>query len=450
MRVLIVGAGVVGSNLAQQFSSEGHDVAVVDRNPELIRKLTEKLDVMALAGDGASLAVLKEAGVERAEMVVAVTESDPVNLVICATAGRFPVAQKIARVRSEEIAKDPEDFYRKTFSVDQMINPETFIADSLSEMVRIPGCIDVAHFQTGHVMLCGFAAEAGVPLTESTIRECREAHPEAKYVIVAVSRRGDLFIPRGDDRLRAGDKVYVILPQEDVAAFSPLVTRAELQGDHRIVLVAGSPEAQRLAAALEAHGHKISVIERDEHRARCEAENLARGIVYHGEATDLDLLREAGTDRADFFIAAGPDEESNLFSALLAKRQGAKRTVVFTNEAEHLPVLYSIGIDVVINPRLATAGAILHLVRRGDILQAAKLGHSDAEAIQFEVPAGARAVGTPLMELDIPREAILGAVVRGEAVLIPDGHTVLEPGDRVVVFTRPAAVGAVERLFAAA
>jgi trk system potassium uptake protein TrkA len=450
MRVLIVGAGVVGSNLAQQFSSEGHDVAVVDRNPELIRKLTEKLDVMALTGDGASLEVLKEAGVERSEMVVAVTESDPVNLVICATAGRFPVKQKIARVRSEEIATDPEDFYRKTFSVDQMINPETFIAESLSEMVRIPSCIDVAHFEKGNVMLCGFAADGDVPLTETTIQECRAQHIEVPYLIVAVSRRGDLFIPRGADHIEAGDKVYVILPRDEVERFAPLVSTAGVQKEHRIVLVAGSPESQRLAAALEAHGHQISVIERDEHRAISEAENLSRGIVYHGEATDLDLLREAGTERADFFIAAGPDEESNLFSALLAKRQGARRTVVFTNEAAHLPVLHSIGIDVVINPRLATAGAILHLVRRGDILQAAKLGHSDAEALQYEVPAGAPVVGKPLMELDIPRMAILGAVVRGEEVRIPDGHTVLEPGDRVVVFTLPEAVGAVERLFAAA
>lgn len=450
MRVLIVGAGIVGSNLAHQFSSEGHDVAVVDRNPELIRKLTEKLDVMALSGDGASLAVLKEAGVERAEMVVAVTESDPVNLVICATAGRFPVAQKIARVRSEEIAADPEDFYRNTFSVDQMINPETFIADSLSEMVRIPGCVDVAHFEKGDVMLCGFAADEGVPLTQGSIQECRAAHPEIPYLIVAVSRRGDLFIPRGADHIETGDKVYVILPRHDVIRFSPLITRDQVQGDHRIVMVAGSAESQRLAAALEDHGHQISVIEGDAHRARSEADKLSRAIVYHGEATDLDLLLEAGTDRADFFIAAGPDEESNLFSALLAKRQGARRTVVFTNEADHLPVLYSIGIDVVINPRLATAGAILHLVRRGDILQAAKLGHSDAEAIQYEVPAGAPVVGKPLMELQIPREAIVGTVICGDEVRIPDGHTVLEPGDRVVVFTLPSAVGAVERLFAAA
>lgn len=448
MRVLIVGAGVVGTNLAAQLSSEGHDVAVVDRDPAVIERLTEKADVMALAGDGSALSVLKAAGLEGAEMVVGVTESDAVNMLVCATAGRFGVGQKIARVRNREFVDDAEDFYRETFAIDQLINPEEFIADSLSQMIRIPGCVDVARFDAGDVLLGGFAVDPGAALAECPIEEIRRRHGGARFLIVAVSRAGRLFIPRGRDQIAAGDKVYVVVPRPDLERFVPLVTRGEFRDMHRVVMAGGSPESLRLARALEDHGHKVALIERDPARARAAAECLAGSIVYQGRATDLDLLREAGADQADFFVAAGPEDESNLYAALLAKREGARRAVVFTREAEHLPLLYSIGLDVVINPRLATAGAILHLVRRGKILQAAKLGHSDAEAIQFEVPARAAVAGRPLRELTLPAEAIVGAVQRDGEVSIPGGDTTLAPGDRVVVFTLPAAVPGVERLFA--
>lgn len=449
MRVLVVGAGVVGSDLARQFAREGHDVVVVDRDHRLIRQLTERLDVMALAGDGTRLSVLREAGVEDADLVVAVTPTDSINLVICATAGRFDVAQKIARVRCEEIARDPEDFYRRTFSVDRMINPTGFIADRLADIARIPGCVDVAHFVQGDVMLCGFLVDAGTPLTTGSLSESRARHAGLRYLVVALERRGELVIPRGPDRPEAGDKAYVILPRAEVERFAPLVSRARPSRDPRVVLVAGSSESERLATALEARGLQVAVIERDRRRARREAEALRHGTVFEGEATDLDLLDEARVDRADLFLAAGSDEESNLFAAMLARREGARRTAVFTLETEHLGVLHSIGIDVVINPRLETAGAILHLVRRGSILQVARLGHTQAEAIEYELPAGAAALGRPLRDQTFPRGAIVAAVSRGAEVRIADGDTVLEPGDRAVVFALPAVLPSLERLFAA-
>lgn len=447
MRVLIVGAGVVGANLARQLSLEGNDVAVVDRDLALIEKITEKLDVYALHGDGARPSALREAGVERSDMVVAVTDSDAVNMLVCASASRYGVTQKIARVRDQEFVDDDEGFYKETFHVDQLINPEAYIAASLSAMVRIPSCVEVAEFDRGDVLLCGFAVAEDVPLAACTIQESRRAHADRNFLVVAVSRDGALFLPRGDDRLAPGDKAYVILPQTELEDFLPLIAAGEVRSGRRIVLVSGSPESQRLALSLEDHGHEVAVIEQDATRARVASERLRAGVVYRGEATDLDALAEAGAGDADFFVAAGPEDESNLLSALLAKRQGARRTVVFTREAEHLPVLNSIGLDVVINPRLATVGAILHRIRRGRILKAAKLANSDAEALQFEVPAGAPVVGTPLKDLDIPREALVGAVHRGDDVRIADGATVLEAGDRVVVFTLPAAVGRVERLF---
>lgn len=448
MRVLIVGAGVVGSNLAHQLSGESNDVVVVDRNPELINRISEKFDVIALAGDGTCPAVLREAGIERCQMVIAVTESDAVNMVVCASANRFGVDRKIARVRNKEFVEDAEDFYRESFHIDQLINPEGFIADSLSTMVDIPACVEATEFDGGEVLLAGFTVDQDVPLTRCTIQESRQAYHDIPFLIVAVSHRWRLIIPRGNDRVEAGDTVYVILPRKHLQSFVPLVTHDEVREDSRIVIVAGAPESLRLAQSLEASGHQVAVIESDPARARMASETLVDSPVYLGEPTDLELLREAGTAEADFFIAAAKEDESNLFTALLAKRKGAKRTVVFTREAEHLPVLRTIGLDVVINPRLATAGAILHLVRRGHILQAAKIGHSEAEALQFEVPEGAPVLGRALSRCSIPRDAILGAVHRGEEVVIPDGQTVLEVGDRVIVFTLPEAVGQLEKLFA--
>ena len=441
MQILIVGAGVVGSNLAQQLSVEGHDIAVVEEDPGIVRRLTDRLDVYALQGDGGTPSVLEQAGIKEAKMVIAVTTSDTLNMTVCLLAHNYGVAKKIARVRNPEYAS-----LRETFHIDSMINPEALVVETIIKLVEVPGTTEVADFADGRLLLRNFDISGECPIAGKYLHELKPLMEASPLLVVGLSRGEEFIIPSGKDRIYAGDGILVLLPKESLPKFLSLmgldetpVKKAVLYGAGRL----GIAVARRLEGVLE----KVVLIESDEEMSAAASAALFETLVLKGRATDLDLLWEADIQTADFFLALGPDDESNVMSSLLAKKHGAKRAIVMTQQPDYVPILDSIGLDIIINTRLATVSAILTYLRKGRILSVVKFHEREGEAIELQAMPHSGAVGKPLKDLRIPQGAIVGAVFRDGEVTIPDGETVIEANQRVIVFALPEAIPKVENLF---
>lgn len=441
MRILIVGAGVVGSNLASQLSLEGHDIAVIDQKSEVVRRLSERLDVYAIQGDGGSPSVLEQAGVRESQMVIAVTESDTLNMTVCLLAHKGGVTTKIARVRNAEYAS-----LRDAFHIDRMINPEELVVESILKLVEVPGTTEVADFADGRLLLRAFEVQGDSPMTGKYLHEIKPLMEESPFLVVGISRGEDFLIPSGKDRFYAGDRILVLLPKGSLQKFLPLLNldsrppeKAVLYGAGRL----GISVARRLEGVLD----KVVLIEPDEGRAAAASAALFQSLVLRGAATDLDLLWEADIQTADYFLALGGDDESNVMSSLLAKKHGAKRAIVLTQQPDYVPILDSIGLDIIINPRLVTVSAILRHLRRGKIISVVKFHEREGEAIELVAMPNSGSIGKPLKNLKIPKGAIVGAVFRDGEVAIPDGETVIEANQRLIVFALPEAIPKVENLF---
>jgi len=411
--------------------------------------------------------VLRRAGIETADMVIAVTSIDTTNIVVCVLAERYGVKYKVARVRNREyrdlaelrnlrlpdaeresqakaIAAGPSAL---TGLVDMIINPEDIIIDNLRQFIFSPGAIEVADFASGEIQLRKFPVREGTPIAGKKIKELAVYTQAEPFLLVAIDRGDETIVPSGDDEVRPGDLVTIIMP-DGVLPFVLQLVGHTIDETKKVVIAGSSGISIQLAQALEEDIGDIRFI--GENRELCDraTEVLRRTTVLNGKTTDDDIQAEAGMEAADYFIAMTDSDEHNLLSCLLARRNGAKRVAMLVHEVNYLRVLEQIGIDIAINSRLLTMGAILRYVRRGKILSIAKFHGDRAEAIEMEVEEHARICGKPLSEIRIPRGAILGAVQRGEEILLPSGQTRIQPGDKVIVFTLTSAVPKVEHLFA--
>jgi len=449
MKILIAGAGIVGSNLAQQLSMEGHEVSLVDNDPEVLRPLTDRLDVLTVQGSASSPSTLKRARIDSAEMVIAVTQSDEVNMVVCALAAAKGVPVKIARVRNEELSGDDPLFDPKDFGIDKAINPEKIAVDYIIKYIDTPGATDVADFAGGRVLMRGFMVTENMPIANRRLIDLREMEAGRGVLIVGIYREGTLSIPnKGDVVIRPGDNIFAVMASESLEPFLTLLNKR--RGETRKLVIYGATlTGTSLAASMEEHVDNIVIIESDPIRARLASQKLADTLVLQGEGTDLDILREAGVATADYFAAVSEDNEDNLMASLLAKKEGTRRAIVLTTEPRYIPVLKSIGLEVVINPRLITAGIILQHVRKGRVLSAIPIRDSEAEVLELEATAGTKGVGRPLHKVykRFVGGSIVGAIMRDGELRIPDGNSVIEPGDNVIVFALPDAISDVEHLF---
>jgi len=448
MDILIVGAGVVGSNLAEELSVAGHNVSIVDRDPALLRRIADRMDVLTVAGNAGKPSVLKRAGIEDAEMVIAVTNIDEVNLVICMLASKFAVRHKIARIRNEEYAGRYRTLEPVELGIDRIINPESVITNTLTRILDIPGSSDVAVFGDGQVLLVSFDIGEDAPLAGKRLAELREAAQMDSFLVAAIFRDEVPLIPMGDDQILAGDHIAVLVNADTLPLVLPLIQR-RVQPVQRVVIYGADLIGLNLAATLETTLDKVALIEPDEQLAHDAAMSLKGTLVLQGEATDPELLREADIANCDFFMAMSGDDQSNLLSALIARRHNAKRVAVLAQDPEYLPVLRSIGMDVVVNPRLVTVGEILQYIRKGPVHTATRLNESEAEVMELEAVPGSRVVKAPLKKLAFPNGVIVGAVVRSGEVTIPDGNFQIQPGDAVVVFALPQAIKGTMKLFSA-
>ncbi len=446
MKILIVGAGAVGFNLARQLSSEGHDISLVEKDPHAARRISEKLDVLLITGSGSTPSVLESARVKEAEVVLAVTDSDEANLSVCLLAHWYGVSKKIARLRNEEYTKTGF-FKQHQFFIDHIVNPDFITVDSIMKVIETPGANYVADFAEANILFRGFHVPPDAPIVGRKLQELKEFGSTDSFLIVAVKRKDEMFIPLGQTQVEPEDTVFLLVARAGLPFLLPIVNRRAME-TQRVIIYGASRVGVQLAQLLEKRVKMVVLVEPDEDKAQLAASRLTEATILHGQATETEILKEVTSEHVDFFVGAADDEESNILSCLLAKKQYAKKTIVITKDPDYVPIFGSIGMDVVINPRLFTVSSILQHIIRGPILSMVKLfDKSEAEAIEMEIEKESKMANKPLKQIHFPKGSILGTIIRKGEMILPHGDFVVFPGDRAIVFTMPHVREKVQSLF---
>jgi trk system potassium uptake protein len=451
LKILILGAGQVGRTAAQHLSrEEANEVTVVDLNEDTLRDLQDRSDVRTVAGNAALPSVLEAAGAAEAEVIVALTSSDEVNIVACQVAFTlFRTPTKIARIRAVEYAARDKLFGTDGLSVDVIISPEQLVTEHVERLIRYPGTLQVLDFADGKVRLVGVRARRGGLLVGHSLRDLPQHLPKMQVRVVAIYRDGRSVAPEGETVIAEGDEVFFLAARDDIQrVMAELRNRDEPV--RRVVIAGGGNIGFRLARQLEQH-NQVKLIERDARRARKISELLENTIVLHGDAADEELLIEENIDSADVFAAMTNSEEANILSSMLAKRLGAHKVIALINRPSYAELVESGSIDIAISPQTVTIGALLSHVRRGDVVRVHALKRGAAEALEAVVHGEekrSRMVGRTVGEIQLPEGAIIGAVVRGDEVVMAHHDTPVLSGDHVILFLADRRhLDAVERLF---
>ncbi|MEM9809965.1 MAG: Trk system potassium transporter TrkA [Pseudomonadota bacterium] len=450
MRVIICGAGRVGTGIAARLAQEDANVTVIDHSPELIRSITERLDVRGVIGSGSYPDVLVEAGAREADMLIAVTHSDEVNIVASQIAHSiFNIPTKIARIRARAYLQTryADVFSRDNIPIDVIISPEREVAAAVLQRLTTPAAFDVKSFADDRVWAIGLKLREDSPILATPLRQVRELFPDLKITVLGVHREESFFRAGPDDQLEEGDEIFFVADRQ-------WINRAiDIMGEHknqarRIVIVGGGNIGLDVASELEKVGRmKIRLVEMKEERAAYVAERLDRTIVLNGSGLDPDVLGEAGITEAETLVALTDSDQTNLLSGVIAKQEGARSALILTNEPEYGALSDAMGIDRFIDPRATTISTILQHVRRGRIKSVYSILNGQAEIVEAVALETSSLVGTPLGKANLPNDIVLGAIVRGAEVILPDKDTIVEAGDRVVLLAMRDAVREVEAMF---
>ena len=446
MKVIIVGAGEVGYHIADRLAKEKHDVTVVERDLEKEPFLKTKLNAMVINGNGANADVLEAAGIAQADLFIAVTDLDEVNLVACMLANEYKVPHITARIKSLEYSKPGWKRNAAKLGIDLLINPQDVVADEICNIVAHSAATEAAEFADGRVVFLGYPIGVDSPLAGITLKELGGLRGIYRLVVTAIQRKHETVIPRGDDVIERGDTVYFVCNRRDLGSINYLFG-LETQQTKTIFILGAGRVGTAVARRLAALNYRVKVIDRNAKHCQQLAQTLDDVLVLNTDGTDVDTLKNEGIADCDVFIGATQDEQANILCSLLAKSYGAKRGIALVNQPQFVTLAPDLGVDACISPRVATASAILKYVRRGEVLNVATVEQSDAEVLELMLPAESDVTGRPLHSIKVPAGSIIGAIVRGEKVIIPGGDDHLEPDDRVIVFTLPEAVGRVEEFF---
>ncbi len=422
--------------MANALVSEANDITVVDQNDALLQELQNRLDLGTVQGHAGQPDVLRKAGAEDADMILAVTNSDETNMVACQVAYTlFHTPTKIARVRAQGYLDNPQLFEPGAFPVDVLISPEQLVTDYILKLIEFPGALQVLDFADSRVRLVAVKAYHGGPLVGHALSTLYEHMPEVEARVAAIYREGEVIQPKGDTVIKAEDEVFFIAAAENIR--SVMSELRKLESPYKRIIIAGAGNiGRRLASSLESK-YRVKLIERNPTRARGIAERLDMAIVLHGDAADEDLLLEENIENTDVFCAVTNDDEANILSAMLAKRLGAKRVMSLINRPAYVDLVQSGTIDIAISPQQATIGTLLTRVRRGDVVQVHSLRRGAAEAIEAVAHGdrnSSKVVGRAIEEIKLPKGTTIGAVVRGEQVLIAHHDTMIESEDHVILF----------------
>jgi trk system potassium uptake protein TrkA len=450
MKIVILGAGQVGSTVAESLVSERNDITVVDLDMQRLRALQDRLDLRTVTGSGAHPSVLKQAGIEDADLLIAVTQSDDTNLVACRLAARlFNVPRRIARLRATDYLANEKVIGEDGFDIDLAICPEQVLTDYIVKLVEFPEALQVLDFADGKVSLVAVRAFAGGPLVGHPLKDLRGHMPNIDTRIVAIFRGDRSIVPDGNTVVEADDEVFCLAASGHIREVMRELRRMD-RPVKRVMIAGGGNIGLRLAFALE-KDYSVRVIERDKRRCEVLGARLGSTLVLNGDATDEALLEDESIAEMDVFAAVTNDDENNIMSSLLAKRMGARRVVALINRRSYVDLLQAGQIDIAISPAQATIGTLLAHVRRGDVVAVHSLRRGAAEAIEAVAHGdrnSSRIAGRRIDEINLPSGATIGAIVRGEQVLMAHHDTRIEPEDHVIVFvTSKRLVPQVERLF---
>ncbi|MBC6406849.1 MAG: Trk system potassium transporter TrkA [Rhodobacteraceae bacterium] len=449
MKVIVCGAGQVGWQIARHLSGENNDVTIVDKNAALVRRAIDMLDVQGVAGFASYPDVLERAGAHSADMIIAATYSDEVNMVVCQIAHSvFKIYHKIARLRSRSYLGDiRSDLYiHDHLPIDAVISPEHEVADAVLKRLSIPAAFETETFLDGQVQMLGVVLAEDCPVLNTPLRHLSDLFPTLQAVVVGVRRKGRLFAPEPDDQLFGGDMCYLFTPKADVPRTLEIFGKTQSQQRH-VVIVGGGTVGLLVAHKLEQSAQRVRtrVIERDRKVAERTAESLERTIVLNGDGLDMALLSEAMIEQADAILTVTDDDKTNLLAAVQGRAQGCAMAIALINDPALRPLMQPLGIDAYVNPRSITVSSILRYIRRGHARRVYSIGDAEAEIIEAEVHSTSMIAGQEVRKIDFPEGVLIGNLRKQGRIHRPTGDMRIEAGDVITIFAIAADVPEVER-----
>ncbi|WP_425090287.1 Trk system potassium transporter TrkA [Tropicimonas sp. S265A] len=450
MKVIICGAGQVGWQIARHLSGERNDVTLIDNNPDLIRRATDTLDVQGITGFASYPDILRAAGAQDADMVIAATFSDEVNMVVCQIAHSiFEVPRKIARLRARSYLNAIySDLYRRDhLPIDVVISPEREVAEAALQRLAAPAAFDTEYFLGGKAQLLGITLDADCPVLATPLRQLTDLFSTLQSIVVGIRRKGTLFAPEPGDQLFAGDQIYLFTDVADIVRTLEVFGK-QTRKQERIIIVGGGNVGLSVARTLEKREHRVRVkmIERDRARAEYAADALERTIVLNGDGLDSELLQEANIDKADAVLTVTDDDKTNLLASVRAKSEGCPVSIALVNDPTLVPLLNPLDIDAYINPRATTVSSILRHIRHGRVRAVYSIGDAEAEVIEAQVLSTSPLAGQLVRDVGFPEGVLVAGLLKKGKVLRVSGGTRIEEGDVIVMFALSEDVPEVERL----
>ncbi len=445
MKIIIAGAGEVGYHLAKQLSSEEHDISVIDVDSTHLERTDSSTDVMTIQGSSTAIKILKQASVEKTDLVVAVTSSESININTAVISKNLGAKRTIARVSNAEyIAPENKEMF-KSLGVDHLIYPEELAANEVVKLIERSAATDVLEFEDGKLSLIGLKLDKSVPVLRMSMRELSDKHDTTAFRIVAIHRGMHTIIPRGEDIFLPNDQVFVITKPEGIDEIIQVAGKENTKLQN-IMILGGGKIGRKTAKMLE-NNVNIKLVEADTDKTTDLADYLQRTLVIRGDGRDLDLLAQEGIIDMDAFIAVTNDAETNIITSLMAKHLGVAKTITQVDNVDYIPLTQTIGLDSLINKKLITANSITRFIRKANIVSLATLQGIDAEVLEYVVKPKSTITKGPIKGLKFPKNAIIGGYVRDDVGAIADGDTVFVAGDKVVVFTLPDVISKVEKFF---
>jgi len=443
LKIIIIGAGKVGKQIADTLSSENHDVILIEKDEARRQIAQDNLDVLTILGNGANVRILEKAGIKETDMLIAVTNSDEVNMLACMTAKQFGVSKKIARIRNSEYLY-ANVLSRDKLGIDFTINPERATAREIIKLLKSPKNVaQIQSFAGGKVKLIELRIDDNFPFINQQLKNIDFKYP---ILIAAIYRNDKIIIPNGEENIIANDNLYVLIKKENLINLDSIISNKPLLMQN-VIILGGSKIGVQTSQILCKLGIKNKLIERDIDKCEQIAEKLNNTLVINGDGTDIDLLKSEGIETADGFVAVTGYDEDNLLVALLAKHLGAKKVIAKVDRINYVPILEKIGVDAVVNPRMTTASAILRSIRKGKIISLTLLKEGKAEVIELIVHSDAKIINTPLKNAKLPKNSIIGAIVRKNDVIIPHGDNIIQADDKIIIFALSSDIKKIERIF---
>ena len=446
MKIIIVGAGEVGYNIASRLASENKQVVVIDKNPDAIRRLSENLDIQVITASGSNPRILIDAGINETDILLAVTDSDETNLVACLMANIIsPTTKKLARIRDADFDTYHKRFKTENPNIDTVINPEIEVVNTIRKLMDVPGAVDVGSFVDGQVKYVGIRLDQHSPMAGMKLIDFPSRFGKNRPLIAAIIRNNEVIVPRGGNSLEPGDLIYFVSESEKLEKTLNLFGK-KIEPIQRAFIIGGGRIGERLAKLLEQDSIKTKIIESDIDRCNYLSEQLDKTIILHGNGSDQKLFFEENVGQSDVVVSVTNDDETNILVSLMLKNMGVENTITRISKSNYFPLLATIGIEKVVSPRLSAVSSILKEVRKGKVLSDISILGERGEFIEAIALETSDITNKPLKKISFPKGAILVCIIRDSQIIIPAGESIVKPGDRIIMFAVKQAVKKLEKL----